>query len=176
MATLTPKEKVTMWHNGTRKLNVGACSVEKIKKYSEFCKELGYDKEYQILQDELSSRSDVDLSKLTSEERLAFWKKKVGLTGETKDYVDFYPKTKEDYDKIYKAFEKNADEFLDEDEKKWRLPEFKNDFGKEAFGLCCFDDGSDLPTMELYFTTPDWTFLPDDMQIACCEIEWTKEN
>ena len=175
MATLTPKEKVTMWHNGTRKLNVGACSVEKIKKYSEFCKELGYDKEYQILQDELSSRSDeIDFKTLTPEERLAFWKKKVGLTGETGDDVYFYPKAKKDYDKIYKAFEKKADEFLDEDEKKWRLPEFKEGFGGDTFSLYCVDDGDDLPTMELEFTGPDWMFLPDDMQIACCEIEWVK--
>lgn len=48
--------KMTAWHNGERKQNVKGLSDEKLKVNIETCKELGYDKELQILQDEAKSR------------------------------------------------------------------------------------------------------------------------
>lgn len=65
--TVTPKKekkfkkeqvfaKMTAWHNGERKQNVKGLSDDKLKVNIEACKELGYDAELQILQDEAKSR------------------------------------------------------------------------------------------------------------------------
>jgi hypothetical protein len=48
--------KMTAWHNGERKQNVTALSDAKLKVNAAVCKELGFDKELQILQDEAKSR------------------------------------------------------------------------------------------------------------------------
>lgn len=48
--------KMTAWHNGERKQNVKGLSDDKLKVNIEACKELGYDTELQILQDEAKSR------------------------------------------------------------------------------------------------------------------------
>ena len=173
MKSLTAIDKVKMWHDGTRKLNVGACSDDKLQKYSSICSELGYTKEFQNLQDELSRRKkkSTDLLSLTPEERLKILMDACGLTKFDLD-VYIYPKTKKGWDTIKKAF---ADSYeMDSAEKARRLSEwewYKEDFGGE-FGFLS-DDG--ILTMELAFSCPDFLDLPVEMQVACCEIEWDKD-
>ena len=50
------KEKMTAWHEGRRKQNVGACSDAKLKMNHKICKELGYEKEAEELEKEAKKR------------------------------------------------------------------------------------------------------------------------
>lgn len=49
-------QKMTAWHNGERKQNVGACSDAKLKMYYNTCKSLGFETEMSILKAEAESR------------------------------------------------------------------------------------------------------------------------
>lgn len=49
-------DKMTAWHNGTRKQNVGALSDAKLKLNYDVCVELGYDAECEILKAEATKR------------------------------------------------------------------------------------------------------------------------
>lgn len=49
-------QKMTAWHNGERKQNVGACSDAKLKMYYNTCKSLGFETEMNILKAEAESR------------------------------------------------------------------------------------------------------------------------
>ena len=49
-------QKMTAWHNGERKQNVGACSDAKLKMYYNTCKSLGFETEMNILKVEAESR------------------------------------------------------------------------------------------------------------------------
>lgn len=173
---LSSIDKMNMWHDGTRKLNVGACSDEKLEKYIKICRELGYTKEESLLVKEYESRRSKasDLKSMTWEERLEYWKRKVGLTGKTGEDVYFYPKTKKDFDKLFKAFEDNKEETLGAEHMD-RLEEFRNDFGSDTFSLYLVDDGEDVPSMEWNFFCPNFYEIPVEMQIACCEIGWERD-
>lgn len=49
-------QKMTAWHNGERKQNVGACSDAKLKMYYNTCKNLGFETEMNVLKAEAESR------------------------------------------------------------------------------------------------------------------------
>lgn len=49
-------QKMTAWHNGERKQNVGACSDAKLKMYYNTCKGLGFETEMNVLKAEAESR------------------------------------------------------------------------------------------------------------------------
>lgn len=49
-------QKMTAWHNGERKQNVGACSDAKLKMYYNTCKSLGFETEMNVLKAEAESR------------------------------------------------------------------------------------------------------------------------
>lgn len=49
-------QKMTAWHNGERKQNVGACSDAKLKVYYNTCKSLGFETEMNVLKAEAESR------------------------------------------------------------------------------------------------------------------------
>lgn len=49
-------QKMTAWHNGERKQNVGACSDAKLKVYYNTCKSLGFGTEMNVLKAEAESR------------------------------------------------------------------------------------------------------------------------
>lgn len=49
-------QKMTAWHNGERKQNVGACSDAKLKMYYNTCKSLGFETEMNVLKTEAESR------------------------------------------------------------------------------------------------------------------------
>lgn len=49
-------QKMTAWHNGERKQNVGACSDAKLKMYYNTCKSLGFETEMNALKAEAESR------------------------------------------------------------------------------------------------------------------------
>ena len=48
---------MTAWHNGTRRQNVGACSDAKLKTNYKACKQLGFEKEAEILKKEAEARN-----------------------------------------------------------------------------------------------------------------------
>lgn len=50
-------DKMTAWHNGTRRQNVGACSDAKLKTNYKACKQLGFEKEAEILKKEAEARN-----------------------------------------------------------------------------------------------------------------------
>lgn len=163
-------EKIQLWHSGKRKLNVNACSIEKLMKYSEFCKSLGYQTEYDILQTALINKtaSIPDFMKMTSEERQDYLKNKLKLKDNETD-VYCYPKTKTGWNEIAKAFLSYFN--CDMTEKKQRLSEWefdKENFGGE-FGLL-YDDGAF--NMELDFACIEFIELENELQIACCKIDW----
>lgn len=54
--TLTPEEKVDMWHNGSRKINIKACSFDKLNMYKQLCRKKGYTAEVKIINAELKRR------------------------------------------------------------------------------------------------------------------------
>jgi hypothetical protein len=49
-------DKMQKWHDGTRKQNVGALSDVKLKFNYKVCKELGFEKEMELLQKEAQKR------------------------------------------------------------------------------------------------------------------------
>lgn len=49
-------QKMTAWHNGERKQNVGACSDAKLKMYYNTCKSFGFETEMNVLKAEAESR------------------------------------------------------------------------------------------------------------------------
>lgn len=49
-------QKMTAWHNGERKQNVGACSDAKLKMYYKTCKDLGFEPEMEVLKAEAKKR------------------------------------------------------------------------------------------------------------------------
>lgn len=61
-------DKMKAWHEGTRKQNVGAMSDAKLKMNYAVCKELGFDKEVDILKAEADKRELTLESKLTMKE------------------------------------------------------------------------------------------------------------
>lgn len=66
-------QKMTAWHNGERKQNVGACSDAKLKMYYNTCKSLGFETEMNILKAEAESRGLLLESK-KSRRRNEAWK------------------------------------------------------------------------------------------------------
>lgn len=61
-------DKMKAWHNGERKQNIGAMSDAKLKMNYAVCKELGFDKECEILKAEADKRELTLESKLTMKE------------------------------------------------------------------------------------------------------------
>lgn len=66
-------QKMTAWHNGERKQNVGACSDAKLKMYYNTCKSLGFETEMNVLKKEAESRGLLLESK-KSRRRNEAWK------------------------------------------------------------------------------------------------------
>lgn len=66
-------QKMTAWHNGERKQNVGACSDAKLKMYYNTCKSLGFETEMNVLKAEAESRGLLLESK-KSRRRNEAWK------------------------------------------------------------------------------------------------------
>jgi hypothetical protein len=54
--TLTPEEKIDMWHNGSRKINIKACSFDKLNMYKQLCRKKGYTAEVKAINAELKRR------------------------------------------------------------------------------------------------------------------------
>lgn len=61
-------DKMKAWHEGTRKQNVANCSDAKLKMNYKVCKELGYEKEMNILKQEADKRNINIEEKLTLQE------------------------------------------------------------------------------------------------------------
>ena len=59
------------WHEGTRKQNLGTCSDAKLKMNYKVCKELGYDKECGLIEDEAKKR-DLALESISLNELIQF--------------------------------------------------------------------------------------------------------
>lgn len=55
-ASLSPEDKMDLWHNGQRRENIAACGDSKLLKYKEICEYKGYDKEIDIINKELQKR------------------------------------------------------------------------------------------------------------------------
>lgn len=53
---LTPEQKMDAWHNGTRRQNIKACKDEKLIMYLKICMDKGYQREMDIIEDELEKR------------------------------------------------------------------------------------------------------------------------
>lgn len=53
---LTPEQKMDAWHNGTRRQNIKACKDEKLIMYLKICMDKGYQREVDIIEDELDKR------------------------------------------------------------------------------------------------------------------------
>lgn len=72
-------DKMKAWHEGTRKQNIGAMSDAKLKHNYNVCKELGFDKEMEILKDEADKRNivleSVNYNKLTRRDLLRIYRK-----------------------------------------------------------------------------------------------------
>ena len=72
-------DKMKAWHEGTRKQNIGAMSDAKLKHNYNVCKELGFDKEMEILKDEADKRNivleSVNYDKLTKRDLLKIYRK-----------------------------------------------------------------------------------------------------
>ena len=49
--------KMTDWHEGRRKQNIGACSPKKLQIYYKVCRDLGFDEEATILADEMKKKN-----------------------------------------------------------------------------------------------------------------------
>ena len=62
---LTPEQKMDAWHNGTRRQNIKACKDEKLIMYLKICMDKGYQREVDIIEDELDRRG-VDYRDFTS--------------------------------------------------------------------------------------------------------------
>ena len=61
-------DKMKAWHEGTRKQNLSNCSDAKLKMNYQVCKELGFDKECGLIEDEATKRSLALESRLSLEE------------------------------------------------------------------------------------------------------------
>jgi len=61
-------DKMKAWHDGTRKQNLSNCSDAKLKMNYQVCKELGFDKECGLIEDEAAKRNLTLESKLSLEE------------------------------------------------------------------------------------------------------------
>jgi hypothetical protein len=46
------------WHNGTRKENIKACNIDKLKEYRKICRAKGYTEQVKIINAELKRRKD----------------------------------------------------------------------------------------------------------------------
>ena len=72
-------DKMKAWHEGTRKQNIGAMSDAKLKHNYNVCKELGFDKEMEILKGEADKRNIVlesaNYNKLTRRDLLKIYRK-----------------------------------------------------------------------------------------------------
>lgn len=55
---LTPEEKMDRWYNGTRKENIKACNIDKLKEYRKICRAKGYTEQVKIINAELKRRKD----------------------------------------------------------------------------------------------------------------------
>ena len=64
-------DKMKAWHEGTRKQNLGTCSDAKLKMNYKVCKELGYDKECGLIEDEAKKR-DLALESISLNELIQF--------------------------------------------------------------------------------------------------------
>lgn len=72
---LTPEEKMDRWHNGTRKENVNACNIDKLKEYRKICRAKGYAEQVKIINAELKRRKDEGINEsLTADEMLTIRK------------------------------------------------------------------------------------------------------
>ena len=64
-------DKMKAWHEGKRKQNLGTCSDAKLKMNYKVCKELGYDKECGLIEDEAKKR-DLALESISLNEFIQF--------------------------------------------------------------------------------------------------------
>lgn len=72
---LTPEEKMDRWHNGTRKENIKACNIDKLKEYRKICRAKGYTEQVKIINAELKRRKDEGINEsLTVDEMLTIRK------------------------------------------------------------------------------------------------------
>ena len=65
---LTPEEKMDRWHNGTRKENIKACNIDKLKEYRKICRAKGYTEQVKIINAELKRRKDEGINEGYNEE------------------------------------------------------------------------------------------------------------
>ena len=97
-------------------------------------------------------------------------KKDIKDFDETGSYYIF-PKTEADWNKVVSAWKKSdTSDYIDEPDKTTRLNEckyFKDDWGGN-FGFL-FEDGA---SMELGFAIAEFVDLPEEVQLACIEIDW----
>ena len=56
--SLTPEEKMDCWRNGTRKENIKACNIDKLKEYRKICRAKGYAEQVKLINAELKRRKD----------------------------------------------------------------------------------------------------------------------
>ena len=64
-------EKMKAWHEGTRKQNLSNCSDAKLKMNYKVCKELGYEKEMEQIEDEANKRN-LQLESLSLKDYITF--------------------------------------------------------------------------------------------------------
>lgn len=65
---LTPEEKMDRWHNGTRKENIKACNIDKLKEYRKICRAKGYTEEVKQINAEINRRKKEGINEGYNEE------------------------------------------------------------------------------------------------------------
>ena len=55
-ASLSPEDKMDMWHDGERRENIKSCGDAKLYKYRDICERKNYDREVDLIDDELIRR------------------------------------------------------------------------------------------------------------------------
>lgn len=120
-------QKMTAWHNGERKQNVGACSDAKLKMYYNTCKSLGFETEMNVLKAEAESRGLLLESK-KSRRRNEAWEYTTGRKYEKEIEVEY----NSEYYLVYLSV--NAEPSCSNDENiNWSSPDV--DFDENSISL-----------------------------------------
>lgn len=67
---LTPEEKMDRWHNGTRKENIKACNIDKLKEYRKICRAKGYTEQVKLINAELKRRKDEGINESLTADKM----------------------------------------------------------------------------------------------------------
>lgn len=85
---LTPEEKMDRWHNGTRKENIKACDIDKLKEYRKICRAKGYTEEVKQINAEINRRKKEGINEGYNEGTREHFSILVGSGRDTADIID----------------------------------------------------------------------------------------